>query len=254
MYCIKPVTIENKRARRGHPSHHPELFVARSIESEVDEILISLNSPSAVSYNLPAGTAIAECTVVPVNADFSDPVVVNRVETTEGSSENPRSTSNSEIDAEFSEFPAVFQHLVDTPVDTEEQRHRLRSILYHRRNSFSMVNWDSQARFVMRLIRVMHRRSNNPDQSHSLVERSCKCTWKKCSRIKSFDRHPKGSEWTSPIVLVKKKDGTTSFCIDYRKVNEVTHKYHYPLPRIENTLENLQGCDRFSSLPIIKWQ
>jgi len=66
MYCIEPVTIENKRARRGHLSRHPELFVARSIESgEVDEILISLNNPSAVSYNLPAGTACAECTVVP---------------------------------------------------------------------------------------------------------------------------------------------------------------------------------------------
>jgi len=140
MYCIEPVTIENKRAGRGHPSRHPERFVARSIESgEVEEILISLNKPSAVSYNLPAGTAFAECTVVPVNADFSDPVVVNRVETSEGSSANPRATSNSEMNTEFPDFPAVLQHLVDTtPVGTEEQRHRLKSILCHRRNAFSV--------------------------------------------------------------------------------------------------------------------
>jgi len=61
---------------------------------------------------------------------------------------------------------------------------------------------------------------------------------------------PEGSEWTSPIVLVKKKDGSTRFCIDYRKVNLATRKFHYPLPRIETMLENLQGCDRFFSLDL----
>ena len=64
------------------------------------------------------------------------------------------------------------------------------------------------------------------------------------------------SPWSSPVVLAKKKDGSTRFCIDYRKVNEVTRKDAYPLPRVDDTLDTLVGSKYFSTLDLASgyWQ
>ena len=55
------------------------------------------------------------------------------------------------------------------------------------------------------------------------------------------------SPLSSPVVMVKKSDGTSRFCVDYRKLNAVTTKDPFPLSGIEDTLDALGGAKYFST-------
>ena len=67
---------------------------------------------------------------------------------------------------------------------------------------------------------------------------------------------PSKSPWASPVVLVKKKNNASRFCVDYRQVNAVTRKDAFPLPQVDDTLDILAGLRLFSTLDLISgyWQ
>ncbi|KAJ0494330.1 putative nucleotidyltransferase, Ribonuclease H [Helianthus annuus] len=61
---------------------------------------------------------------------------------------------------------------------------------------------------------------------------------------------PSVSPWGAPVLFVKKKDGTMRLCIDYRELNKITIRNRYPLPRIDDLFDQLQGAKLFSKIDL----
>ncbi|KAJ9545268.1 hypothetical protein OSB04_024975 [Centaurea solstitialis] len=61
---------------------------------------------------------------------------------------------------------------------------------------------------------------------------------------------PSSSPWGAPVLFVKKKDGSLRMCIDYRELNKLTIKNRYPLPRIDDLFDQLQGASFFSKIDL----
>ncbi|KAL0417132.1 UNVERIFIED_CONTAM: Retrovirus-related Pol polyprotein from transposon.6 [Sesamum latifolium] len=61
---------------------------------------------------------------------------------------------------------------------------------------------------------------------------------------------PSTSPWGAPVLFVKKKDGSMRLCVDYRQLNRVSVKNKYPLPRIDDLLDQLKGATTFSKIDL----
>jgi len=67
---------------------------------------------------------------------------------------------------------------------------------------------------------------------------------------------PSESPWSVPVVIVKKKNNKFRLCVDYRKLNEITIRDQYPLPRIDELLDEFKNAKYFSTIDLVAgyWQ
>ena len=61
---------------------------------------------------------------------------------------------------------------------------------------------------------------------------------------------PSSSPWASPVLMIRKPDGSIRFCIDFRKLNDVTIKDRYPIPRVDDLLDVLGNAKYYSTMDV----
>ena len=191
-----------------------------------------------------------------VNADSRSQVLkkgtdlgkLERAEVIEPKTEGPKSfepKSHAEIDA--------VQQMMDTlPKDLSgAQLEQVRELLRDNETIFSKGEYDiGRTPFVEYNINTgTHGPIRQPLRRHpfkylGIID----------NHVEEMKKHgiiePAASPWASNVVLVKKKDNSLRFCIDYRQLNRVTTQDSYPLPLIDNCLNALQGSVWFSTLDL----
>lgn len=206
---------------------HKHLLVARTLIKTSKTVPVRIANIAPVGTTIRKGDLLATCTPV---------TRINTCEDMEDTQKTPRTPAQLNIDLKHltkeearraREFLRCYQHVFAEP-DTPMGR---TDIVQHRINT-----GDAQP------IRQAPRRL--PLARQEQVEKMVK------EMTEQGVIEESNSPWSSPVVLVTKKDGSLRFCVDYRKLNDITKKDSYPLPRIDDTLTTLSGSTWFSTLDL----
>ncbi len=183
-----------------------------------------------------AGTDLAKCETVSfvVCTDFEDCLG--------GSGGGEESTTPKEIPKHLAElYDSGTKDLVD-----EEQRNKGFDLLCENATVFSSDSSDLGRTDIVKhqIITGSAKPIKQPPRRLSLAKRDVAC--QAVDKIlKEGVIEPSTSPWSSTVVVVAKKNGSLRFCVDYRKLDDVTVKDSYPLPRIDDTLDALGGSQWF---------
>ena len=155
--------------------------------------------------------------------------------------------------------PQHLQSVLDESVSTvgEEHRQKIANFLCTWQDIFSRDNYDVGHTNVTR------HSINTGDNPPIKQQPRRQSAWTRNETKKLINEmlekkvvEPSNSPWAAPVVLVTKKDGSTRFCVDYRKLNDITKKDAYAIPRIEDSINSLAGAKLFSTLDLTSgyWQ
>ena len=223
----------------GHHLKSQSVVIARAILETCTSIPVRVLNASDQSIIFRQGTTIGE---------------LHRIEEWQiGALSSPAENRTCPIDK-----ANVLHQLAQSPTSiSDEQRGRLFALLQQYADVFACPG--QKLGQTSKVQHAIHTSSSLPIRQHPRRTPPAQRTVVKELIKEMMDNdiiQPTKSGWASPIVLAKKKDGSVRFCVDYRKLNEVTRKDAYPLPRIDDTLEMLSESQLFSTLDLASgyWQ
>ncbi|MDD9818054.1 MAG: RNase H-like domain-containing protein, partial [Gammaproteobacteria bacterium] len=219
------------------------LGLARTLISvQDDKIPVRLCNPSDASVHLYAGMKVGYL-------EPRDTGEFNTLSTFQDTTIRLVSTQSKTLRA------TVKQMIANTAV-TNQQRDQLETLLIKHGDVFSIEGELGHTKVVKHTIPTSTTRPLRSPPRRIAQKQREEINRQVDNMLQQNVIRPSTSPWSSPIVLVPKKDGSARFCVDYRRLNSVTEGDAYPLPRIDDCLDALGGAKLFTTLDLASgyWQ
>jgi len=169
--------------------------------------------------------------------------------------EKEKETGGSTPDEEISEED--IEKMVETVDVPKSEKEMIKNIIRKNRDRFcnELRKPGSAAHFLHRIITttdmpITGRMPRRSQEEHKVVDEHA------AKLCRQGVIRPSVSPWSAPVVLAKKKDGTWRFCVDFRRLNAVTQKDRYPLPRVDESLDALGKAKYLTTFDLTQgyWQ
>lgn len=220
--------------------------------SQEQEIPVLIRNTTETTMNIRKGDLIAKVSPIEVVCQINDAYALEEFLKTEtGNIETINSIATS-TNVDYSKpWRPSEQIKIQNKSLTPEQKQKLKDLIDKYWCIFSRDDEDigqipekygTHDIIVTSEVPIKQRAYQTPQAKEEVVKNSIN------KMLKMSVIEESNSCWSSPIVLVKKADGSERFCVDYRKLNERTIKDNYPMPSVQSKINKLSGCKLFTSL------